>query len=90
MQAKFGPGSDFEKKMKGLGDEINQKYGPGSDFAKKVQEQAARPDSDAKAGAKAEVKDRVCERHIHELEGQIAKLMAEIESLKGSRDGNKP
>ena len=90
MEAKFGPGSDFEKKMKGLGDEIHQKYGPWLDFAKKVQEQAVHPDSDAKAGAKTKTKDRVRERRLHELKAQIAKLMAEIESLKGSRDGTKP
>jgi beta-lactamase regulating signal transducer with metallopeptidase domain len=87
MEAKFGPGSDFEKKMKSVGDEMNSKYGPGSDFAKKMQERAARPDdSDAKAGAKAGVKPIRRETRIKELEAQIAKLMAEIESLKASGD----
>ena len=37
MEAKFGPGSDFEKQMEKLGKEIEGKLGEGSDFAKKME-----------------------------------------------------
>lgn len=38
MTAKFGPGSEFEKQMKGLGDQLAEKFGPGSEFEGKVKE----------------------------------------------------
>ena len=38
MEAKFGPGSDFEKKMEAFGKEMEAKFGPGSDFEKKMKE----------------------------------------------------
>ena len=38
MEAKFGPGSDFEKKMKDFGKEMEAKFGPGSDFEKKMKD----------------------------------------------------
>jgi beta-lactamase regulating signal transducer with metallopeptidase domain len=36
LEKKFGPGSDFERKMKSLEQEIEKKLGPGSDFEKKL------------------------------------------------------
>jgi bla regulator protein BlaR1 len=37
MEAKFGPGSDFEKKMEVLGKEMEAKFGPGSEFEKSME-----------------------------------------------------
>jgi hypothetical protein len=36
MERRFGPGSDFEKRMKALSKEMEEKFGPGSDFEKKM------------------------------------------------------
>jgi hypothetical protein len=36
MERRFGPGSDFEKRMRALGKEMEEKFGPGSDFEKKM------------------------------------------------------
>jgi beta-lactamase regulating signal transducer with metallopeptidase domain len=38
MTEKFGPGSDFEKKMKAMGKEMAEKLGPGSEFEAKMKE----------------------------------------------------
>ncbi len=37
MEKKFGPGSDFAKKMEALGKEMEAKFGPDSDFVKKME-----------------------------------------------------
>jgi hypothetical protein len=38
MEAKLGPGSDFEKKMKAFGKDLEASLGSGSDFEKKMKE----------------------------------------------------
>ena len=38
MTEKFGPGSDFEKKMEAMGKEMAEKLGPGSEFEAKMKE----------------------------------------------------
>ena len=42
MEKKFGPGSEFEKQMKKLGEEMKEKYGPDSEFAKRSQREGSR------------------------------------------------
>jgi beta-lactamase regulating signal transducer with metallopeptidase domain len=42
MTAKFGPGSDFDKKMKAMSKELTEKLGPGSEFEAKMKEFAER------------------------------------------------
>jgi beta-lactamase regulating signal transducer with metallopeptidase domain len=37
VEAKFGPGSEFEKKMEALGKEMEAKFGSGSEFEKKME-----------------------------------------------------
>jgi hypothetical protein len=87
MEKKFGPGSEFEKKMKDLGEDIKEKYGPDSEFAKKIKEKAA----EAKAKAKDSVKldKSTKQRRIQELEAQVAKLMEQIKDLKAQGDSDK-
>jgi beta-lactamase regulating signal transducer with metallopeptidase domain len=36
MEKKFGPGSDFAKKMEAMGKEMEEQFGPNSEFAKKM------------------------------------------------------
>ena len=38
MEAKFGPGSEFQKKMEQFGKEMEAKFGPGSEFEKQMKE----------------------------------------------------
>ena len=49
MEAKFGPGSDFEKKMEAFGKEMEAKFGEDSEFAKKME--AFGKEMEAKFGA---------------------------------------
>jgi beta-lactamase regulating signal transducer with metallopeptidase domain len=42
VEEKFGPGSDFEAKMKELGAKMEKKFGPGSDFEAKMKEFGAK------------------------------------------------
>jgi hypothetical protein len=39
MEAKFGPDSEFSKKMEAFGKEMEAKFGPDSEFQKKIKEQ---------------------------------------------------
>jgi beta-lactamase regulating signal transducer with metallopeptidase domain len=45
VEARFGPGSDFEKSMEALGEEMEARFGPDSDFAKEMEARFG-PDSD--------------------------------------------
>lgn len=38
MEEKFGPGSEFEEKMKQLGKRMEEKFGPGSEFEEKMKQ----------------------------------------------------
>ena len=38
METKFGPGSEFEQKMKDMGKELEASLGSGSEFEKKMKE----------------------------------------------------
>lgn len=83
MESKFGPGSEFEQKMKKLGEEMKEKYGPGSDFAKKLEEKVA---AGSKAKEDVKAKGGARERRIKELESQVSKLIEEIKALKSQDD----
>ena len=49
MEAKFGPGSEFEKKMEAFGKEMEAKFGEDSEFAKRME--AFGKEMEAKFGA---------------------------------------
>ncbi len=52
MEAKFGPGSEFEKKMEAFGKEMEAKFGEDSEFAKRME--AFGKEIEAKFGAGSE------------------------------------
>jgi beta-lactamase regulating signal transducer with metallopeptidase domain len=53
VEAKFGPGSDFARKMEAMGKEIEVKFGDGSEIAKKME--ALGKEMEAKFGPSSEV-----------------------------------
>jgi len=95
MEKKFGPGSEFEKKIK-------QKYGPGSDLEKKMKalgedmerkarEQHKKPEAShseaagAEAGSKKSkpaAKPKTRDQRIKALEAQVQQLLGELKALK--------
>ena len=100
MEAKFGPGSDFEKKMKEFGKEMETKFGPGSEFEKKIKmtsESSAsrtsrsckiRADKARQAGSSKSPRRQGPQREqrIAALEDQIRKLAEELKALKADDD----
>jgi hypothetical protein len=104
MEGKFGPGSEFQKKMEAFGKEMEAKFGPGSEFQKKLKEQHRGetgdskespknpPSSEARAKENAKVpataRDRRRERRIADLEAQIKKLMSELKALRDDADSD--
>ena len=76
MEAKFGPGSDFEKKMKELGKEMEAKFGPGSEFEKQMKKLGK--EMEAKLGPGSDF-----EKQMKEM-GEKMKEKAEAAARKGS------
>jgi beta-lactamase regulating signal transducer with metallopeptidase domain len=100
IEEKFGP--EFEAKMEAFAKQIEEKFGPDSDFARKVKKdaedragaKASEPAETAKSSQsnasrkERDLKVRLRDRRIRDLEAQIGKLVKEIEALKsdGSED----
>ena len=83
MEAKFGPGSDFEKKMEAFGKEMEAKFGPGSEFEKKME--AFGKEMEAKFGPDSEFQKKIKEQRRAELEGQKRSCRAKKPSPSPAR-----
>src|SRR5262249_3140311 len=73
LEAKFGSGSEFEKRMKELGKEMEAKFGPGSEFEKRMKELGKEMDAKFGPGSEFErkIKESVASSSLKEPTGKL-------------------